>query len=184
VTLCHPLLYGLHVAPLERGRRNPRKSYGRLPCARSGQCCDIRPVERVSSVTFGTVRPSPPLCCHPGHCNAVPGAVGAQDDEKSPCPLLCSSSLSSSVPSSQRMDGDQTGNSHTATLEAAPRQVQDSPRCPTGARFVRMTINSTKLCAMPPYVALELCGTIVNCLPLAYKRRRRSPGRGGGGGGG
>jgi hypothetical protein len=35
------------------------------------------------------------------------------------------------------------------------------------------------LYAIPPYVALELCGTIVNCLPLAYKRRRRSRGRGG-----
>jgi hypothetical protein len=65
------------------------------------------------------------------------------------------------------------------TLEVAPGQAQDSPRRPLGARFVRTTINSTALYAIPPYVALELCDMIVNRLPLAYKRRRRSPGRGG-----
>jgi hypothetical protein len=33
------------------------------------------------------------------------------------------------------------------------------------------TVHHTAICS------LELCGTIVNRLPLAYKRRRRSPGR-------
>jgi hypothetical protein len=131
--------------------------------------------------------PSPlALCGHPRHCATIPGTVA-------PSPTLwvpgrtrhrhahrcASSGLLSAAPSSQRTDGDRTGSSHTTTLEAAPGKVQDSPRRPTGARIVRMTINSMALCAMPPYVALELCGTIVNRLPLAYKKRRRSPGHGG-----
>jgi hypothetical protein len=89
VTLCRPLPYSLHVAPVERGRRNPRNRYRRLPYACAGQCCDIRPVERVSSVTFGPVQPSPSLCYHPGHCSTIPGAVGTRDDKTSPRPLLC-----------------------------------------------------------------------------------------------
>jgi hypothetical protein len=35
------------------------------------------------------------------------------------------------------------------------------------------------LYTVPPYVALALCDTIVNHLPLAYKGRRGSPDRGG-----
>jgi hypothetical protein len=89
VTLCRPLLYGLHVAPLERGRRNPQKRYGRQPYTRVGRCRDIRPVEHVSSVTSGPVRPSPPLCYHPGHCSTIPGTVGARDKKTLPHPLLC-----------------------------------------------------------------------------------------------
>jgi hypothetical protein len=69
------------------------------------------------------------------------------------------------------------GGANATTLEAAHGQARDSPRRPLGARFVRMTINSMALYAIPPYVALELCGTIVNRLPLAYKRRGRSPSR-------
>jgi hypothetical protein len=38
-----------------------------------------------------------------------------------------------------------------------------------------MTINSTALYVIPPYVALELCGTIVNRLPLAYKKEETVP---------
>jgi hypothetical protein len=89
VTLCRPLPYGLHAAPLERGRRNPRKRYGRLPRACAGQRRDIRPAKRVSSVTSGPVRPSLPLCYHPWHCSAIPDVVGARDDKTSPHPLLC-----------------------------------------------------------------------------------------------
>jgi hypothetical protein len=91
VTLCRPLPYDLHAAPRERGRRNPRKEYGRLPRART----------RLAT---------------------------------------------------------------TSTPEA---------------RFVRTTINSVSLYTIPLHVALALCGTIVNRLHSAYKRRRRSPGRGG-----
>jgi hypothetical protein len=88
VTLSRPLRYGLHVAPLERRRRNPQKRYGRLPRAHAGQRRDIKPMERISPVTSGPVRPSPPLCYHPGHCSTIPGAVGAPDDKTSPHPLL------------------------------------------------------------------------------------------------
>jgi hypothetical protein len=130
--------------------------------------------------------PTPALRGHLRRCATIPSTAA-------PSPVLwepgttghhhtrCCASTDppSAAPPSHRTDGDQTRSSHTATLEAAPRQKQDSPRHPTGARFVRTTINSTTLCATPPYVALELCGTIVNRLPLAYKRRRRSPGRGG-----
>jgi hypothetical protein len=64
-TLCRPLPYRLHVAPLERGRWNPRKGYDHLPRTRPGRRRDVRSAEHVSSITFGSVRPSPPLCCHP-----------------------------------------------------------------------------------------------------------------------
>jgi hypothetical protein len=89
VTLCRPLLYDLHVAPLERGQRNPRKRYGCQPCTRAGRRRGVGPVERVSFVTSGPVRPSPPMCHHPRHCSTIPGAVGAQDDKTSLRPLLC-----------------------------------------------------------------------------------------------
>jgi hypothetical protein len=89
VTLCHPLPYGLHTAPLETGRRNPREGYERLPRARTGRCRDVGPVEHVSSVTVNPVQPSPPLWHHPEHCSAIPGAVGTQGDNTSPRPSLC-----------------------------------------------------------------------------------------------
>jgi hypothetical protein len=89
VTLCRPLPYGLHVAPLERGRWNPRKRYGCIHRARAGQRRDIRPVARVSSITSGPVRPSPLLCHHPGHCSTIPDAVEGRDDETSSRTLMC-----------------------------------------------------------------------------------------------
>jgi hypothetical protein len=92
VTLCHPLPYGLRTAPLETRRRNPREGYGRLPRARTGRRRDVRPVERVSSVTVNLVRPSPPLCHHPEHCSAIPGAVGTQGNRTSPHPRCATSS--------------------------------------------------------------------------------------------
>jgi hypothetical protein len=121
------------------------------------------------------------LLCHLQPCVAIPAAVPPSRALWEPGTArhrhdrYCASiGLLSVAPSSQRTDGDQMGSSRTATLEAASGQVQDSPRHTTGARFVRTTINSLVLYTIPPYVALELCGTIVNCLPLAYKRRRRS----------
>jgi hypothetical protein len=155
MALCRPLLYGLHIEPLERGWRNPRKRHERQPCTRAGRRRDVAPVERVSSITFGPVRPSPPLCHHLGHCCTILGAVGARDDETLPRSLLCIYGIPSAEPSSQRMNDDRTGSPHATTLEAAPRQVQDSPRRRSGARFARTTVNSVTLYAMPPYVALR-----------------------------
>jgi hypothetical protein len=88
MTLCRPLSYGLHAAPLERGRRNPQREYGRLPHARTGRRRDVGLVERVSSANSGPVRPSPPLHHHPEHCITIPDVVGAEDDKTLPHPLL------------------------------------------------------------------------------------------------
>jgi hypothetical protein len=67
----------------------PSKRVRRLPRARSGRRRDVGPVECVTSVTSGPVRPSPPLCHHPRHYSAIPGTVEARDDETQPRPLLC-----------------------------------------------------------------------------------------------
>jgi hypothetical protein len=75
ITLCRPLTYLLHIAPLERGWRYPRKAYDHQLGAGPGQHRDTRMMEHVSSVTIGPVRPSPPLCCHPGYCRAIPNTV-------------------------------------------------------------------------------------------------------------
>jgi hypothetical protein len=74
---------------LERGRRNPQKGYECLSRARTGRRRDVGPVRRVSSVTIGPMRPSPPLHHHPKHCSTIPDAVGTQDDKTSPRPPLC-----------------------------------------------------------------------------------------------
>jgi hypothetical protein len=177
MTLCRPLPYGLHVAPLERGRQNPRKRYGCLPRARAGQRRDVEPLERVSFVTSGPVWPFPPLCYHPGHCSAIPRDMGARDDKTPPRPPLCVHwpSVSRTLESAYgRRPNGKLPHDHP---EAASGQVQDSPRHTAGARFVRTTVNSTVLYTIPPCVALELCSMIVSRLPLAYKRRRRSPSR-------
>jgi hypothetical protein len=155
VTLCRPLPYHHHVAPLKRGRRNPRRGYGRLPCARKD--------DAVTSDQWSVSPPSPPaLCGHPCHCATIPGTAAPSPALWKPgatrhrhAHYCASSGLPSVEPSSQRTDGDQTRSSHSTTLEAAPGRVQDSPRRSPGARFTRTTINSATLCAMPPYVAFR-----------------------------
>jgi hypothetical protein len=89
MALCRLLPYGFHVAPLEKGRWNPRKRYGCLSHARAGQRRDIGPEERVSSVTSGPVWPSPLLYYHLEHYSTIRGAVGARDDKTPPRLLLC-----------------------------------------------------------------------------------------------
>jgi hypothetical protein len=74
---------------LERGRWNPRKGDGRLFHACPGLCRDVRPVGRVSSVIINPVQPSPPSRRHPGHCSAIPDAVGLRSDKTPPRRLLC-----------------------------------------------------------------------------------------------
>jgi hypothetical protein len=155
LALYRPLPYCAHVAPLERGQRNPRKSYSRLSRARPGRRHDVGPVERVSSVTSSLVWPSLSLCHHPGHCSTIPGVVKARDDETPAARCCASYGLPSAAPSSQHTDRDRTGGSHATTLKATPKRVQDSPRRLPGARFARTTVNSVTLCAMPPYVVLK-----------------------------
>jgi hypothetical protein len=177
VTLCHPLPYRLHIAPLERGRGNPRK----CTTAYSAPAWD-------DVVTSGQQGASPPsllaLCGHPRLCAVIPGTTAAS---LAPWELgmmghrhthRCTySDPLPARPLSRRTDGDQTRSSRVATLEAALGQSQDSPRRLLEVRFSRTIISSTALCATPPYVALEPCDMAVNRLPLAYKRRRWSPGR-------
>jgi hypothetical protein len=131
---------------------------------------------------------SPPsllaLCGHPHHYAAIPGTAASSPALWKPGTMghrhtrrCASSDPPSAQPSSRCTGGDRTRSSHTTTLEAAPGQSQDLPRRQPELRFFRTTINSTTLCAMLPYVALEPCSMTVNHLPLAYKRWRRSLGR-------
>jgi hypothetical protein len=84
-----PTLVRSECRALERGRWNPRKGHRRLFCARPGQHRDVGPVRRVSSITIGPVRPSPPPRRHPGRCSAIPNVVGVRGDKTPPRLLLC-----------------------------------------------------------------------------------------------
>jgi hypothetical protein len=127
----------LRIAPLEGGRRNPRKGYGRLPRVHTGRRRDVGLVERVSSANSGLVRPSPPLYYRPGHCSAIPCAVGARDDEISPRPLLYTLQPSVSMalePTHGRRSNKRLLRHYLRSrswmdtgLVATPRQKQDSP---------------------------------------------------------
>jgi hypothetical protein len=168
-TLCHPLPYLLHVAPLKRGRRHLQKGYGHVLCTRRGRRRDKRPARRVFPVTSGPLRPSRSLCHHPKHCSVIPSAVGTQvatpavvqppvfrqpspqtgvwTVNKQEAPVL--------LPSKPLMDGHKTR--HDA------RQTQDSSG----------RLSTPRHCVPCRHMYhLEPCGMTVNRLPLAYKRRR------------
>jgi hypothetical protein len=155
MTLCHPLPYLLHVAPLKRGRWHPRKGYDHLLCTRRGRRRGVRPAGRVSLVTSSPVWSSPPLCCHPGHCSVIPSTVGTQVDGTSPRPLLRGfrSSVSQALESAYRRQPSM--GSIATTLEEAPGRAHDPPRRLSEARFARTTVNYMTLCAMLPHVALR-----------------------------
>jgi hypothetical protein len=91
MALCLPLPHFLHAAPLERGRWHPRKAYDHQLGAHPGRRHDMRMMERISSVTFGPMRPSPSLCHHPRHCRAILNTVRTQADGTSPRRPLCNS---------------------------------------------------------------------------------------------
>jgi hypothetical protein len=143
----HDTLQPTLVPPPRRTPRKrtvePRKGYGRLPCARSRRRRDVVPVEHVPSVTSGLVRPCPPLWCHPRHCSTIPALWKPGTMRHCHTRCCASSGLLSAEPSSQRTDDNQTGSSHTTTLEAAPGQIQtrhdarweqDSPGQPSTPR--------------------------------------------------
>jgi hypothetical protein len=127
VTLYHPLMYGRRAAPSkEDGRTLERGTDIYFAPTRD----DV-----VTSDQWSVSPPSPSaLCSHPRRCATIPRAAA-------PSPALwepettrhrhdrcCASyGLPSAEPSSQRMDVDRTGSSHTTTLEAAPGREQDSP---------------------------------------------------------
>jgi hypothetical protein len=113
----------------------------------------MRMVEHVSSVISGPVRPSSPLCHHPGHCRAIPSTVQTQANRTSPCLPLCSFQS----PVSQTLElvyGRQLDKeSGATTLEVAPKRTQELPRHLPGMRFAKTVIESLTLCAMPPHNA-------------------------------
>jgi hypothetical protein len=174
-----PTLVRLVRRTLERGRRNPRKGDGRLFRARPGQHRDIRPVRRVSSVTIGPVWQSLPPRRHPGHCSAIPDAVGVRGDKTPPRRLLCTlrppvirtlesaygRQLNKKLLHHHPQSCSWADTGHVTT----PCQKQDSPGRPSPLRH----------CAPYCYTQLAQRGTLVNYLPLAYKRRGQSPCRGG-----
>jgi hypothetical protein len=141
VTLCHPLSYGRRAAPSKEDGRTLRKGDGRSLRARPGPRHDVGPVRHVSSVTIGPVRPSPPSRSHPGHCSAIPDAVGARGDKTPPRPLLCpvrppvSCTLESAHgrrPNGRLLHRHPRSRSWTDTGHAmTSRQKQDSPGRPS-----------------------------------------------------
>jgi hypothetical protein len=150
VTLCRPLSYLLHVALL-RGRRHPRKGYDHQLHSRPGWCRDVRPTERVFSVTSGPVRPSSPLYHHPGHRRVIPSTAGIEVDGTPPRLPLCSFRS----PVSQTLElvygWRSNKDSSATTLEAIPGKAQEPPRRMPGVRFTRTDIESSALYAMPPH---------------------------------
>jgi hypothetical protein len=170
----------LHVAPLERGRRHPRNVYGHQPGDSPRQRRDARMIDYVSSVTSGPTRPSPSPRHHPGHCKAIPNTVGAQADGTPPRQPLCNSG-------SPRQPDPRAGVRTTTKRELQRDHPRNRPWTSRGAfttharaeiRQDNHQITSTVRHAATPH--LKPCGTILDRLPLVYKRSRR-PLAGGGG---
>jgi hypothetical protein len=84
-----PTLVRLKRRALERGRWSPRRGDGRLLHTCPELRRDVRPAGPVTSIAVDPVRPSPPSQHHPGHCIAIPYAVGVQSDKTPPRQLLC-----------------------------------------------------------------------------------------------
>jgi hypothetical protein len=88
----------------------------------------------VTSDQWSASPPSPSaLWRHPHHCATIPSTAAPSPMLREPRttrhrhPRCCAPyALPLATPLSQRTDGDQTGSSHTATLEAAPGREQDS----------------------------------------------------------
>jgi hypothetical protein len=155
MTLCHPLPYLFHAALSKEVGGTLERGTTTCPApARDGA---------VTSGQQSASPQSPPaLCDQPRHRAAIPDASTSSPALWEPrstghrhADRCAASGLPSAEPSNQRTDGNQTRSSHATTLEAAPGRAQDSPRRLPEARFARTTINSTTLCAMPPYVALR-----------------------------
>jgi hypothetical protein len=86
-------------------------------------------------MTSGASPPSPSaLCGHPHHHGAIPGTTAPSSTlwkraATEHCHACCCApyGLSSAAPSSQHAGDDRTEDSYAATLEAAPRRMQDTP---------------------------------------------------------
>jgi hypothetical protein len=127
---------------------------------RTNTCSTPTRDDDVTSDQWSAPPPSPPaLFGHPRRCATIPGPVRPSRAPREPgetrrCHAhgCAPHGLPSAAPWSHHTDEDRTGSSHIAALEAASGQEQDTPRCPTGARFTRTAINSTALYAIPPHV--------------------------------
>jgi hypothetical protein len=127
VTLCHPLSYGRRATPSKEDGGTLEKG--------TDVCSALAQDNAVTSDQWGVSPPSPSaLCGHPRHHDAIPGTAppsptlweyGATRHRHACC--CAPYGLPSAAPSSQRTDDDQTGSSHTATLETAPRRIHGTP---------------------------------------------------------
>jgi hypothetical protein len=141
--------------------------------------------DTVTSDQCGVSPPSPSaLCGHPHCCAAIASTAMLSPSLWEPWttrqhhPRHCApSGLPSATPSSRRTDDDSSGrrpHSHPrsrfwastglAMTYAGSKIRQDDQQ-------LHETVHHTAI------RSLGLCGTIVNRLPLAHKRRSRSPGR-------
>jgi hypothetical protein len=128
VALCHPPPYGRHAAPSRKDGGALEGKVNSYTTPVQGHCRDARLAGSVTSVAIGPVRPSPPsptpsrsLHRHPRRCRNV-----RRRDATTPT-AVPSYDLASAAPSSPHTGGRQTGDCNTATLEAAPGHVQDTP---------------------------------------------------------
>jgi hypothetical protein len=98
------------------------------------------------AVTSGRRERSSPslsaLCGHPRHCNATPGTATTfpallERTGTGRCHACHCASYGSplTAPSGRPTSDDRTTNLYTTTLEAAPVQAQDAPRCPDWSKI-------------------------------------------------
>jgi hypothetical protein len=140
---------------LERGRRNPRKGDGRPFHARPGRRRDVGPVRRISPVTIGPVRPSPPPQRHPEHCSATPDVVEVPGDKTPPPRLLCALRPYAPCQLHPRVSVRTTTKREISTPPPSKPPLDEHRAChdaPPEARFARTAVYSTTLCDIPPHV--------------------------------
>jgi hypothetical protein len=150
-----------HCAAYFRTANTPSRRRGTAEPSNGSECFfygytslryDIRPAGTVFSVAVSPVRPSPPLQRHAGYCDDIPNAVGAHGDRTSPRPPLYLVRTPMTAPSSRSTDGGQTANLYATTLEAAPVQAQDSPRCPNRSEICQDGRQLRGTACMPSHV--------------------------------
>jgi hypothetical protein len=125
VTLCHPPPYGRRAAPSKEDGGTLEKGTNTCPTPMWDNA--------VTSDQWSASPPSPlALFGHPRRCATIPGPVRPSPASREPGATRCCHArgcaphgLPSTTPSSQCTDDDQTGSSHTTTLEAAPGREQD-----------------------------------------------------------
>jgi hypothetical protein len=148
-----PTLVRSTLRTLERGRQNPRKGDERLFHACPGPRRDVGPVRRVSSVTICPARPSPPSRRHPGHCSAIPDAVGARGDKTPPRPRLCPLR----PPVSCTLESVWTTTEREAPMPPPSKPLLGAYMArrdaPPEARFARTAVYSATLYTIPSRVA-------------------------------